>query len=121
MSGRNRLLTAGLAAGLGWAAVGNSSKAADGRPRLHAHGARQARAPAQVPPTENLVVHGKRRFSTAPVPDQEIHDPADAFRDPNTGVPLGRFGRAFTDANPVPPVNPGLKTDESPVMVGLQR
>lgn len=138
MTRPNRLLTTALLAGLGWAAAANGSKAANGKHHTHTHtrthahaharGARQPRAPAHVPsasgpapPTENLVVHGQRRFTAAPVPNQEIHDPADALRDPNTGAPIGRFGRAFMDANPVPPVNPGLKGDESPVMVGIQR
>jgi hypothetical protein len=93
---------------------------------MHTHNARHARAAAHAasvpaPAPENLVVHGQRRFMPAPVPNQEIHDPADSLRDPGTGAPIGQFGRAYMDANPVPPVNPGLKGDQSPVMVGIQR
>lgn len=57
----------------------------------------------------------------APVPNQQIHDPADVLRDPSTGAPMGKFGGSYIDANPVPPINPGLKGDQSPVQVGVQR
>nr|WP_321983522.1 hypothetical protein [uncultured Lichenicoccus sp.] len=94
-------------------------------PRPKAHGARQPKAPVAAatpaPPAENLVVHGARRYETAPMPNQAIHDPADVMRDPATGAPIGRFGHAYMDANPVPPVNPALQGDQSPVAVGVQR
>ena len=73
------------------------------------------------PPAENLVVHGQRRFSAAPMPDQAIHDPADALRDPATGAPLGKFGGAYIDASPVPPINPALDNNRSPITAGVQR
>ncbi len=112
----NPLLAAGLLAGLGLAAGG----AAAWGEQKHRHTTRPARA-APVPPAENLVVHGQKRFSPAPMPDQAIHDPADALRDPSTGTPIGRFGRAYLDANPVPPVNPAQQGDQSPIAVGVQR
>ncbi len=112
------LLAAGLLAGLGLAAGGATASAN----AKHRHPTRPARAPATpVPPAENLVVHGQKRFSPAPMPDQAIHDPADALRDPSTGAPIGRFGRAYIDANPVPPVNPALQGDQSPIAAGVQR
>jgi hypothetical protein len=77
--------------------------------------------PAENLPAENLVVHGQRRFIPAPVPNQRIHDPADVLRDPSTGTPMGKFGGSYIDANPVPPINPGLQGDQSPVQVGVQR
>lgn len=80
-----------------------------------------ASAAAPPPPAENLVVHGQKRFMAAPVPNQQIHDPADVLRDPSTGAPMGKFGGSYIDANPVPPINPGLKGDQSPVQVGVQR
>ncbi len=80
---------------------------------------REARA--SPPPAENLVVHGQKRFMPAPVPNPRIHDPADVLRDPSTGAPMGRFGGAYIDANPVPPVNPGLTGDQSPIAAGVQR
>ncbi len=67
------------------------------------------------------MVHGARRYESAPMPNQAIHDPADVMRDPATGAPIGRFGHAYMDANPVPPVNPALQGDQGPVSVGVQR
>ncbi len=120
MSGPRPLLAAGLLAGLGLAAGGAAASGDD----RHRHPSRPARAStraAPVPPTENLVVHGQKRFSPAPMPNQAIHDPADTLRDANTGAPIGQFGRAYLDANPVPPVNPGLQGDQSPIAAGVQR
>ncbi len=123
MSRPRPLLAAGLLAGLGLAAGGVAASADD----EHRHPTRPPRANARahrsapVPPAENLVVHGQKRFSPAPMPDQAIHDPADTQRDANTGAPIGRFGRAYLDANPVPPVNPGLQGDQSPIAAGVQR
>lgn len=105
----NRWLGASLLAAFGGLIAGGVQAAAPSAP---------APAPA---PAENLVVHGQKRFSPAPMPNQEIHDPADQLRDPNTGTSMNRFGRAYIDANPVPPINPGLKGDQSPIAVGVQR
>lgn len=118
-----RLCQVGLLAGLAWPAA---SDAADSRHRPRAVAAHQAKAPARqpaatAPAAENLVVHGQKRFSPAPMPNQEIHDPADQLRDPNTGASIGRFGHAYIDANPVPPINPELKGDQSPIAAGVQR
>ncbi len=120
MSRPNPLLAAGLLAGLGLAAGGSVACGEAKPPPPTRHAPANARA-APVPPTENLVVHGQRRFSPAPMPDQAIHDPAEALRDPSTGAPIGRFGRAYIDANPVPPINPALQGDQSPIAVGVQR
>ena len=79
-----------------------------------------ATAPA-APLAENFTVHGQKRFSAAPVPNVQIHDPGDELRDPSTGAPMRRFGGAYIDANPVPPVNPGLQGDRSPIAAGVQR
>ena len=117
---------AGLLASLIWAIASGAGHAADSprRPHLPArHHVKAADQPpaAPAPAAENLIVHGQKRFSAAPVPNQEIHDPADQLQDPSTGAPMGRFGRAYIDANPVPPVNPGLQGDQSPIVVGVQR
>ena len=120
MSRPRPLLAVGLLAGLGLAAACPAASADD----KHRHPTRPARANARaapVPPAENLVVHGQKRFSPAPMPNQTIHDPADTLRDANTGAPIGRFGRAYLDANPAPPVNPGLQGDQSPIAAGVQR
>ncbi len=119
MSRPRALLAAGLLAGLGLTA--GDAAASDHK---HRHPARPARAnapTAPAPPAENLVVHGEKRFSAAPMPNQAIHDPADTLRDAATGAPIGRFGHAYLDANPVPPVNPGLQGDQSPIAAGVQR
>ncbi len=121
-----RLCHVGLLAGFAWAATSGAGNAADSRHRQRAAAAHHAKAPtrqpaATAPAAENLVVHGQKRFSPAPMPNQEIHDPADQLRDPNTGAPIGRFGPAYIDANPAPPVNPGLKGDQSPIAAGVQR
>ena len=87
----------------------------------HAAGTAVAATTPPAPPAENLVVHGQRRFTAAPMPNQDIHDPADALRDPATGAPIGKFGRAYLDADPAPPVNPELNGDQSPVQVGIRR
>ena len=106
-------------------ASGGGSDAQPAKPKPHP--ARHPKAPATAaatpppPPAENLVVHGARRYQSAPMPNQAIHDPAEAMRDPATGAPIGRFGHAYMDANPVPPVNPALQGDQSPVSVGVQR
>lgn len=125
MSRASRLRDVGLLASLAWAITSDGGHAADRRHRPHAaaHQVKTAdRPPATpAPAAENLVVHGQKRFSPAPVPNQEIHDPGDQLRDPNTGAPIGRFGPAYIDANPVPPINPGLRGDQSPVAVGVQR
>lgn len=103
----NRWLDVGLLAAFGSMIAGDVRAAAP--------------SPPAAAPAENLVVHGQKRFSPAPMPNQEIHDPADQLRDPNTGTSMTRFGRAYIDANPVPPINPGLKGDQSPIAVGVQR
>ena len=120
-----RLYRIGLA-GFAWAVTGAAGDAADSRHRPRAATAHHAKAPARQPAAtspaaENLVVHGQKRFSPAPMPNQEIHDPADELRDPSTGAPMSRFGRAYIDTNPVPPINPGLKGDQSPIAAGVQR
>ncbi len=105
MTRRDRIVAAGFLTGLGYMAAGSDGRAATPAP----------------PPTENLTVHGQKRFTPAPVPNQRIHDPADVLRDPSTGTPMGKFGGSYIDANPVPPVNPGLQGGQSPVQVGVQR
>ena len=117
---------AGLLASLAWAAASSAGYAADTPQRPHVPARHHVKAAGQppaapAPAAENLIVHGQKRFSAAPMPNQEIHDPADQLQDPSTGASMGRFGRAYIDANPVPPVNPGLQGDQSPIAVGVQR
>ena len=122
MSRACRPRAVGLLAGLAWAIASGGGYAAPSRDRPRAVTTRHVKAPAApVPAAENLVVHGQKRFSPAPMPNQEIHDPADQLQDPSTGAPMGRFGRAYIDANPVPPINPELKGDQSPIAAGVQR
>jgi hypothetical protein len=111
--------------GLGLA-VTDEGRASSGRRRVPVPIVRHARAhdrvqPVPAPAAENLVVHGQKRFIPAPTPNQEIHDPADALRDPSTGAPIGRFGGAYMDADPVPPINPGLRGDQDQTPVGIPR
>ena len=121
-AGVRRLGRIGLAGlvGLVWGITGGGAARGDDPPRHSTpHHVKAPAAPA--PAAENLVVHGQRRFSPAPMPNQEIHDPADQLLDPNTGASIGKFGRAYIDANPVPPINPELKGDQSPIAAGIQR
>jgi len=136
--GGSRLTAASLLAGLGLAAASPDAGAAGVRQRgtakaRHPHSqthakpriqprARQAEAHQAPSQTENLVVHGQKRFQAAPVPNQAIHDPAEAMRDPATGTAIGQFGGAYNAANPVPPINPGLRgSDQDPIVTGVQR
>ncbi|WP_428391356.1 hypothetical protein [Lichenicoccus sp.] len=109
-----RLLTAGLLAGFGgWTA--------EAAPRHH-HPHHHAGRPTPPPPTtENLVVHGQKRFLPAPVPNPEIHDPAAALRDSNTGAAIGRFGGAYNDANPLLHFNTGPASGQNPIQAGVPR
>ena len=124
---RTGLLRTGLLAAPMCLTASDAGIAADQATRLHAHPAHHAKPPAAAPvttppaPAENLVVHGQKRYSAAPMPNPEIHDPADALRDPATGAAIGKFGHAYMDANPVPPINPELNGDQSPIAVGVQR
>lgn len=128
-------LAASFLAGPGWTGAGESHAADNGsdptQHRKHHHGkagtkadpALVASAASAVPgaPAENLIVRGQKRFISAPMPNQQIHDPADVLRDPSTGAPMGKFGGAYNDANPVPQVNPQLRGDQSPINAGVQR
>ena len=104
------LLTAGLLAGFG-------SWAAEAAPRHH----RPHHHAAPPPTTENLVVHGQKRFLPAPMPNPEIHDPAAALRDPNTGAAIGRFGGAYNDSSPLAHFNTGPVAGQNPIQAGVPR
>ena len=110
------LITAGWLAGLGIAASAVPTAAAH---KPHGHAKPLPAAPPVATPEENLIVRG-RRFRAAPVPNQAIHDPAEALRDPATGAPLGRFGGAYIDASPLPPLIAGPMGDQSPLDVGAR-
>ncbi|TLU72373.1 hypothetical protein [Lichenicoccus roseus] len=117
-----RIMAAGVVASVACGAGAHAQTASTPRQQARHPKAPAAAAPATpAPPAENLVVHGARRYQSAPVPNQSIHDPAEALRDPATGAPIGRFGHAYMDANPVPPINPELNGNQSPVSVGVQR
>ncbi len=116
-----RLAAFGMLAAFGGTPT-DAAKAAHPPPHHQAarhDAARPKPAALKAPAESNLVVRG-RRFRPAPMPNQEIHDPAEAVRDPSTGAAIGRFGGAYIDANPVPPVNPGLAGAQSPVEVGIR-
>ena len=78
-----RIMAAGVVASVACGAGAHAQTASTPRQQARHPKAPAAAAPATpAPPAENLVVHGARRYQSAPVPNQSIHDPAEAAARP---------------------------------------